>query len=96
MPRPTSFDRVISLRTIGHSMPEIVDSCLQSKGDNNISYPTSSDCVCRPRDNDIPCPTSTNRMSKGYDVSRARRRPTMCDVQGLLKHATLDVARSCV
>ena len=62
-------------------MPDIVHQCVQSKGNDGMSYPTSFDHVCHPKN-----------MMTCY----ARRRPTLCAVQGLLRHAMLNVARSCV
>ena len=91
---PTSYDRVYFSWVImlchtrrhpivcaaqgpyGHTTRNIVRLCVLSKGDNNIPRRTSSDRLCSPR---------------VIMACHARRRPTVCAIQGRRCHATPDV-----
>ena len=50
MQRLMSFDHVSFQGPLWHTTSDIVHPCLQSKGDDGMSYLTSSDGVCGPRD----------------------------------------------
>ena len=63
-----------------HAMPDIVNSCVQSKGDDDIQHPTSSDCV------------SYQRAIIECD---AQFYPIVCVVQGRWWHATPEIDPSC-
>ncbi|TMW80713.1 hypothetical protein EJD97_016250 [Solanum chilense] len=58
-----------------NAFPDVIRSCVLSKGDNNMPRLTSCDCGCYPRET-MACD--------------ARRRSTVCAAQVLCGHATPD------
>ena len=51
----------------GHATPDNIQSCVLSKGDDNMPHPTSSDCLS---------------FLRAMNSCHARRRPTTCEAQG--------------
>ena len=67
--------------TCGHATPDILLSCVMSKGDDNMLRPTSSNRVFFPRD---------------MITSHTRYSPTMYIVQGKWLHLTHVIVRLCM
>ena len=78
------------------AMADVIQSCVQSKGDNNMPVLMSSYRVCCPR---AMMACHSRHRSNMYMLSRAMmachacRRPTVCAVQGRRWHVTPIVVR---
>ena len=65
----------------GHATPDVVRSCVLSKGDDNMPCPMSSRRMC---------------CLMEIMACHTRCHPFVCATQGLCGHATLDVVRPCL
>ena len=91
MPRPTSFDCVCCPMAC-HATPEVLRSCVQSKGGNGMPDVVRP-CALSKGDDGMSCLMSFDHVycPKAVMTCHAQRRPTVRVVQGRWFHATPDI-----